>query len=315
MAPFKNFSILTLCVTITLSLSILLASAAPHVPPETACGSTVDPPYCKHLLVYQNGTIFDYCRFCVRKSLSQSRKFLSLIRKNLQNTSSLSQPTISALEDCKFLAQQNFDYLFNTRETVDNTTTTDYLPTYRTEDMQTLLSAVITNQQTCLEGLSNTDSDQRLKDDILSTLSNHTKLHSVSLALFVKGWVSNKKKTTSEAEIGRKLLQTLDGGVQVNNRVVVSKDGSGNFTTINDAINAAPNNTVAGSGYFQIFITEGVYEEYVSIPKNKKYLMMVGDGINRTIITGDHNVVDGFTTFNSATFGKQITLYLERDSV
>ncbi|KAK2403569.1 putative pectinesterase/pectinesterase inhibitor [Trifolium repens] len=29
---------------------------------------------------------------------------------------------------------------------------------------------------------------------------------------------------------------------------------------------------------------------------------MVGEGINQTIITGDHNVVDGFTTFNSATF-------------
>lgn len=309
MAPFKNFPILTLCVTIALSISIL-ASAAAHVPPETACGSTVDPPYCKHLLANQNGTIFDYCRFCVRKSLSQSRKFLSLVRKNLQNTSSLSQPTISALEDCKFLAQQNFDYLFNTRETVDNTTTTDYLPTSQTEDMQTLLSAVITNQQTCLEGLSNTDSDQKLKDDFLSTLSDHTKLHSVSLALFVKGWVSDKNKTTSaEAQIGRKLLQTLDEGVKVNDRVVVNKDGSGNFTTINDAIQAAPNNTVAGNGYFQVFITEGVYEEYVSIPKNNKYLMMVGDGINRTIITGDHNVIDGFTTFNSATFGKQNTLY------
>ncbi|KAK2418746.1 putative pectinesterase/pectinesterase inhibitor [Trifolium repens] len=102
---------------------------------------------------------------------------------------------------------------------------------------------------------------------------------------------------------GRKLLQTVDESVTVSEIVVVNQDGSGNFTTINDAINVAPNNTVASSGYFLIFVTEGVYQEYVSIPKNKKYLMMVGDGINRTIITGDHNVVDNFTTFNSATFG------------
>lgn len=30
---------------------------------------------------------------------------------------------------------------------------------------------------------------------------------------------------------------------------------------------------------------------------------MVGDGIGKTIITGDRNFADGWTTFNSATFG------------
>ncbi|KAG5598263.1 hypothetical protein H5410_029633 [Solanum commersonii] len=43
--------------------------------------------------------------------------------------------------------------------------------------------------------------------------------------------------------------------------------------------------------------------EYVSIAKYKKYLMMIGDGINQTIITGNHSYnVDGYTTFNSSTF-------------
>lgn len=74
--------------------------------------------------------------------------------------------------------------------------------------------------------------------------------------------------------------------------------------SINDAVAAAPNNTNGSNGYFMIFITAGVYEEYVSIPKNKKYLMMVGAGINQTVITGNRSVVDGWTTFNSATFGK-----------
>jgi pectin methylesterase-like acyl-CoA thioesterase len=54
-----------------------------------------------------------------------------------------------------------------------------------------------------------------------------------------------------------------------------------------------------------IFIKEGVYEEYVSIPQNKAYLMMIGDGINQTVITGNHSVGDGWTTFNSPTFGKK----------
>ncbi|XP_010536284.1 PREDICTED: probable pectinesterase/pectinesterase inhibitor 20, partial [Tarenaya hassleriana] len=102
----------------------------------------------------------------------------------------------------------------------------------------------------------------------------------------------------------RKLLQT-DGdalSVMVSDTVIVSQDGTGNFSSINDAVSAAPNNTNGANGYFLIYVMEGVYEEYVSIPKNKKYLMMIGDGINRTIITGNRSVGDGWTTFNSATF-------------
>ena len=198
----------------------------------------------------------------------------------------------------------------------------------------TLLSAILTNQQTCLDGLQTTASDQRVKNDLSSKLSDDTKLHSVSSALFMKGWVLEKKITTSWQQNrvnlgfsngrlplkmskrvrdmydsarghGRKLLQTVSGSVNVKDMVVVSRDGSGNFTTINAAIAAAPNNTASSDGYFLIFIKKGVYQEYASIAKNKKYLMLVGDGVNRPIITGNHNVVDGFTTFNSATFGKQ----------
>jgi len=334
---FKNFSILAL-ICFYLSLSILaslpLSSVADNskVPPQTICESTVNPPFCKTLLANQNGTVIDYGRFSIRKSLSQSRKFLNLVLSYLQNKSSLSQSTISALKDCQFLAQQNFEFLANTHQTANKTS--NVLPISQGEEFQTLLSAVLTNQQTCLDGLITASSDQTLINDFSSTISDDTKIHSVSLALFLKGWAGDKKTQTSWPQNGRhlnfhngrlplkmsdkvraiydsarnrhgrKLLQTIDESVTVSEIVIVNQDGSGNFTTINDAINVAPNNTVASSGYFLIFVTEGVYQEYVSIPKNKKYLMMVGDGINRTIITGDHNVIDGSTTFNSATFGK-----------
>jgi pectinesterase len=153
-------------------------------------------------------------------------------------------------------------------------------------------------------------------------------MHSVSLALFTKGWVprkrtwksrkhvtfrhgrlpfrmSNRTRAVYETVSRRKLLQLVDE-VIVSDIVTVKKDGSGNFTTINDAINAAPNNSVSTDGYFLIYVTAGVYEEYVSIAKNKKYLFMLGDGINQTIITGNRSVADGSTTFNSATFGKNL---------
>ncbi|XP_057431592.1 probable pectinesterase/pectinesterase inhibitor 20 [Lotus japonicus] len=332
---FINFALLTLCISLILSIlaSSSIASNPPIVPPETICRSTTDPSFCKTVLANKNGTVFDYGRIAVTKSLSQSRKFLNLVDSHLQDKSSLSQPTISSLEDCLFLAELNFEYLSNTINTANKSS--DVLPSSQAEEIHTLLSAVLTNQQTCLDGLETTASDQRVKNYLSSSLSNDTKLHGVSLALFVKGWVPEKKIQTSwqfngrhlgfrngrlplkmsnraraiyDSAVsrgrGRKLLQASGDNlsVTVSDIVVVSQDGSGNFTAINDAIAAAPNNTNGSGGYFLIFVTEGVYQEYVSIPKNKKYLMMAGDGINRTIITGDHNVVDNFTTFNSATF-------------
>lgn len=327
---FNSLYALTLSVSLLLSFftSISIAdNSHAVVPPETLCHSTLDPSYCKFVLANQNGSIYDYCQISVRKSLSQSRKFLNAMYSYLQNPSSLSQPTILALQDCQLLSELNFEYLSKTLDTVDKAK--DVLPTSQEDDVHTLLSAVLTNYQTCLDGLQTSASDPRVKNGLLSQLLDDMKLNSVSLYLFTKAWVpenriwkphgaiqndglplkmSNKVRAIYDSAKGqgRKLLQTSDDSesVLVSDIVVVSKDGSGNFTTINDAIAAAPNNTAVTDGYFIIIISEGIYQEYVSIAKNKKFLMLIGDGINRTIITGDHNVVDGFTTFNSATFGK-----------
>ncbi|RDX89250.1 putative pectinesterase/pectinesterase inhibitor 7, partial [Mucuna pruriens] len=329
---FKNLSVHKLCVFLVLSLLAPISIADNNhavVPPATICNSiTVDPSFCQTVLDNQNGSIFDYGRISVRKSLSQSRKFLNLVNSYLQNRSSLSLSTIRALEDCQFLAELSFEYLSNALDTVNKAS--NVLPTTQAEDQHTMLSAVLTNQITCLEGLQTTAYDKGVKSNLLSSLSDDTKLHSVSLALFAKGWAPENKISTSwqpngrhlsfrngrlplkmsnrvraiydsARGHGRKLLQN-DESVLVSDIVVVSQDGSGNFTTIKDALAVAPNNTNATDGYFLIYVTQGVYQEYVSIPKNTKYLMMIGDGINQTIITGDHNVVDNFTTFNSATF-------------
>ncbi|KAF3447226.1 hypothetical protein FNV43_RR12406 [Rhamnella rubrinervis] len=89
--------------------------------------------------------------------------------------------------------------------------------------------------------------------------------------------------------------------VKIRDIVIVSKAGWGNFTTINDA-GAAPNNSDASGGYFFIYVTAAEYrDEYVTVPSNKKYLFFLGDGIERTIISGSRSVGDGWTTFNSAT--------------
>ncbi|KAI8023356.1 putative pectinesterase/pectinesterase inhibitor 20 [Camellia lanceoleosa] len=132
-------------------------------------------------------------------------------------------------------------------------------------------------------------------------------MNSVSLALFKQGWAHN------EARHGRELLTQLffgggAGGVNVSQMVVGNQDGSGNFTNITAAVAAAPTYSNGSNGYFVIYVVAGVYQEYVTITKHQTYLMMIGDGINQTIITGNHNVADGWTTFNSATFGQSNTI-------
>ncbi|XWS31748.1 hypothetical protein CRYUN_Cryun23aG0102500 [Craigia yunnanensis] len=328
-----------LCSLLTISLFILLpffispslADALPSDPvsPGTICKSTPDPSYCRSVLPNQTTNVYNYGRFSVRKSLSQSRKFVNLVDKYLQQyRSSLSTSAIRALEDCRFLAGLNMDFLLSSFKTVNATSQT--LSLVEADDIHTFLSAILTNQQTCLDGIQSTASAWSIRNGLSVPLSDDSKLYSVSLALFTKGWVPKKKKKAASWQPGskqlgfkhgrlllkmssrtrsiyetvsrRNLLQTSDPGeVLVSDIVTVTQDGSGNFTTINDAISAAPNNTNGVNGYFLIYITAGVYQEYISIAKNKKYLMMVGDGINQTIITGNRSVVDGWTTFNSAT--------------
>jgi pectinesterase len=89
----------------------------------------------------------------------------------------LSQSTIRALEDCKYLASLSFEYLSNTYGTTNQSS--NILPTSQAEDFETFLSAVLTNQQTCLDGLNTTASDQRVKNDLSLSLSDDIKLHSL----------------------------------------------------------------------------------------------------------------------------------------
>ncbi|XP_052180340.1 probable pectinesterase/pectinesterase inhibitor 41 [Diospyros lotus] len=304
-------------------------SPSDPVSTTTICKSTPYPSFCKSVLPNNSsGNVYDYGRFSVRKSLSSAKKLLSLIDKYLRKSSTLTPSAIAALQDCRFLAQLNIDFLLSSGQTVNSTSST--LPDTKADDVQTMLSAILTNIQTCFDGIQVTASAWSVKNGLSAPIANDTKLFSVSLALFTKGWVPKKKKKASkkpgktqfalqngklplkmserqkaiyESVSNRKLLQeSVSQQVLVSDIAVVSQDGSQNFTTINDAVAAAPNNTKAANGYFLIYVIAGVYEEYVSIPKNKKYLMMIGDGINQTVITGNHSYVDGWTTFNSATF-------------
>jgi pectinesterase len=67
---------------------------------------------------------------------------------------------------------------------------------------------------------------------------------------------------------------------------VVAKDGSGDYTTIQAAIDAAP----AGRDQFYIIlIRKGVYKELINIPKGKNFIYLKGEGAANTILTFDNS--------------------------
>ena len=88
--------------------------------------------------------------------------------------------------------------------------------------------------------------------------------------------------------------------------IVVAKDGSGEFTGIQEAINSTRD---LGPGEVVIHIKEGVYNEKIEIPSWKHQLSLIGENKENTIITnndysGKVNSVTGKThsTFDSYTF-------------
>ncbi|GAB3638606.1 hypothetical protein GCM10027422_41960 [Hymenobacter arcticus] len=64
--------------------------------------------------------------------------------------------------------------------------------------------------------------------------------------------------------------------------VTVAKDGTGNYTTIQAAVTAAPASRTA---VYTIYIKDGIYSEKVTVPSNKSFLQFVGQSVANTILT------------------------------
>lgn len=79
-----------------------------------------------------------------------------------------------------------------------------------------------------------------------------------------------------------KVIPELEAHV-VDYDFVVAKDGSGDFFTVQEAVNAAPD--YCKQDETTIYIKDGVYEEKVTIPTNKQRLHLIGQSAENTIIT------------------------------
>jgi pectin methylesterase-like acyl-CoA thioesterase len=99
------------------------------------------------------------------------------------------------------------------------------------------------------------------------------------------------------------LVTGTDPLAGLNANLIVAKDGSGNYTSLQAAIDAAPTGRTTP---FVIYIKNGIYKEKINIPSNKPFIHLVGESVAYTIITWDDysgKVVNGTTigTSTSAT--------------
>ncbi|KAG9452418.1 hypothetical protein H6P81_005322 [Aristolochia fimbriata] len=85
--------------------------------------------------------------------------------------------------------------------------------------------------------------------------------------------------------------------------ITVAKDGSGDYKTINEAVAEVTRWKEKRPPRVVIYVKLGVYAENVEIDRDLRGLTFVGDGIDKTVVIGNRNVVDGSTTLQSATFG------------
>ncbi|XP_020108372.1 pectinesterase/pectinesterase inhibitor PPE8B-like [Ananas comosus] len=106
----------------------------------------------------------------------------------------------------------------------------------------------------------------------------------------------------------RRILQSASSAFAPD--AVVAQDGSGNYTTVTAAVEAAP---LESEKRYVIYVKKGVYRENVDVKKKKWNLMLVGDGMGQTVITGSRNFIDGWTTFRSATVAVSGKGFIARD--
>ncbi|CAI8610920.1 unnamed protein product [Vicia faba] len=184
-------------------------------------------------------------------------------------------------------------------------------------DLNSWLSAVISFQQTCVDGFpeGKTKTDlQKLFDDSKEFVSN-------SLAIVAQ--VSTFLSTVQTLARGRLLLAdnspvaSLDSeglpswihpeerrvlkasDIRPKPNVTVAKDGSGDFKTISEALAAIP---AIYPGRYVVYVKEGIYDETVTVTKLMQNVTMYGDGSQKSIITGNKNFRDGVRTFLTASF-------------
>ncbi|XP_058729928.1 pectinesterase/pectinesterase inhibitor PPE8B-like [Vicia villosa] len=218
-------------------------------------------------------------------------------------------PRVSnAISDCLDLIDLSTQNLHWSISAIQNPNGKDNSTGNLSADLRTWLSAVLVNQDTCIEGLQGTNVKGLVYTDF-------DRVKSVVKNLLDEVIPVNDHLTTA---IGSDRFPSWikDNDVhllrakKVKADAVVAADGSGNYRRVMDAISAAPENS---KKRYVIRVKKGVYIENVVIDEKKWNIMMFGDGMDATVISGNRNNVDAYMIPKTATFAVKGRGFIARD--
>ncbi|KAL4325194.1 hypothetical protein GQ457_11G017040 [Hibiscus cannabinus] len=266
------------------------------------CKSTPYPDSCFDSLklsisVNISPDILFYLLQTLNSALSEAAKLTNLF-SNSGHGNIIVEKQRGTLQDCKELHEGTLSLL---KKTVSRIKDED---SRKIADAKVYLSAALTNKDTCLQGLDSAFGP--LKPVIVKSLISTYKHVSNSLSMLPKSGKRHRNRRLSR----RVLRGVLDDEYDPSEVLTVAVDGTGNFSTIAEAINFAPKKS---KERVMIYVREGVYEENVEIPSCKTNIVLLGDGSDVTFITGKRSVGDGWTTFRSATVAVSGEGFLARD--
>ncbi|GAB4853698.1 hypothetical protein Ancab_017890 [Ancistrocladus abbreviatus] len=284
---------------------------------QTICAPTDYKKKCqKELSKAVNSSSGSKPRVVVKAAISAALDELSKVKKEIEKFKYGKPEEKAAYEDCKTLFEDAMEELEASISHVDRLDLSKNNMQSRVHDMRTWLSAVVSYTETCIDGFSDGELREKIKEALNSTkesVSNSLAIVSQLSSLLKLGTqggarhlLAKEANAPSLAKDGfpqwmgheeRNLLAKSTADLSPD--ITVAKDGSGNFTTINDALKAVPEKR---TGRFYIFVKHGVYDEYVTVTKKMANITMYGEGSQKSVVSGNKNFIDGVPTFQTATF-------------
>ncbi|KAA8527327.1 hypothetical protein F0562_034576 [Nyssa sinensis] len=325
----------TLLMVLTVKLSCLIspADAKPKSPPShisvvsrasraviiSTCKDTLYQEACQSALLSSTTNLLqktpvELFDLSVQFSMVRAQSARALAHNFSQSNQKARTHEVDGMDDCIELLEGSLGQLAN----VLNRNIS--LGSFHVDhDVETWLSAALTNQATCLESLK----DYKFvgeKGMINDKAQNLSQFISNSLALYKSAKIAEAKKSINLGGGARRLLsdgfpvwlslparKLLEASLEeIGVNAVVAKDGTGTHMTIGEALAS-----LAGDGRTVIHVKAGTYNENLQIPD--KDVMLVGDGKGKTVIVGNRNAEEGWTTFQSATVAATGDGFIARD--
>ncbi|KAE8706437.1 putative pectinesterase/pectinesterase inhibitor 22 [Hibiscus syriacus] len=223
----------------------------------------------------------------LRTTLNEARRAIETMTRFTGLSTSYREQM--AIEDCKELLDFSVSELAWSLAEMRKIRDDDHISGESEGNLKAWLSAALSNQDTCLEGFEGTD--RHLESSIRGSVEQVTQLIGNVLAMYTQLHslpFRPPRNSTSTTNAGSEFPEWITDTDQEHLRThsshmhadaVVSLDSTGRYRTITDAVNEAPSY----------------------------------NGIGQTIVTGNRNFLQGWTTFRTATVAVSGKGFIARD--